>query len=117
MLAAADPLIVNAGEAAALAGVAADDPERWRAAAARARRALRRRHARRRRRALEPPPARTFAQPAPAVDVVDTTGAGDVFAGTLAARLARGDEPEAALAAAVDAGAAAVGWHGAQEPR
>ena len=116
VLAAADPLIVNAGEAAALAGAAGDDPEalatavlalgprsvvvtlgadgaRWTAAGA------------------------TFTQPAPAVDVVDTTGAGDVFAGTLAARLARGDEPEAALAAAVDAGAAAVGWHGAQEPR
>ena len=111
VLAAADPLIVNAGEAAALAGAAGDDPEALAAAVL----------------ALGPrsvvvtlgadgarwtSAGATFTQPAPAVDVVDTTGAGDVFAGTLAARLARGDEPEAALAAAVDAGAAAVGWHG-----
>ena len=48
------------------------------------------------------------------MDVVDTTGAGDVFAGTLAARLSRGAAPETALAAAVAAGAEAVGWRGAQ---
>jgi len=116
VLAAADPLIVNVGEAAALAGAAGDDPGALAAALL----------------ALGPrsvvvtlgadgarwaSAGTDFAQPAPAVDVVDTTGAGDVFAGTLAARLARGDDPEAALAAAVDAGAAAVGWHGAQEPR
>ena len=34
-------------------------------------------------------PEGTVERPAPAAEVVDTTGAGDVFAGTLAARLAR----------------------------
>jgi ribokinase len=39
--------------------------------------------------------------PAPPVDVVDTTGAGDAFVGTLAARLAFGDALPDAVAAAV----------------
>ena len=117
LLAAADPLVVNAGEAAALAGTGNDrDPDALAAA-------LLARGARSVVVTLGADGARwasagaSFAHPAPAVDVVDTTGAGDVFAGTLAARLAAGDGPEAALAAAVEAGAAAVGWHGAQEPR
>jgi ribokinase len=38
--------------------------------------------------------ARTM--PAPKVDVVDATGAGDAFVGALAAALARGDELEKA---------------------
>ncbi|MCX4964754.1 ribokinase [Streptomyces sp. NBC_00654] len=50
----------------------------------------------------------------PAVDAVDTTGAGDCFAGTLAARLAAGDSPADALGAAVAAGARATTWSGAQ---
>ncbi|GAA3144207.1 ribokinase [Kribbella aluminosa] len=45
--------------------------------------------------------------PAPEVQAVDTTGAGDAFAGTLAARLAAVAEPGQALHAAVTAGAAA----------
>jgi ribokinase len=52
--------------------------------------------------------------PAPRVDVVDTTGAGDAFVGALAVRLARGASLEEAVAYAVRAGAAAVTKEGAQ---
>ena len=52
--------------------------------------------------------------PAPRVDVVDTTGAGDAFVGALAASLARDDSLEDAVAYAVRAGAAAVTKQGAQ---
>jgi ribokinase len=52
--------------------------------------------------------------PAPRVDVVDTTGAGDAFVGALAARLARDASLEEAVAYAVRAGAAAVTKEGAQ---
>ena len=52
--------------------------------------------------------------PAPEVDVVDTTGAGDAFAGTLAAALAAGESEQAALDLAVAAGTAAVSRAGAQ---
>ncbi len=52
--------------------------------------------------------------PAPRVDVVDTTGAGDAFVGALAARLARGTSLEDAVVYAVRAGAAAVTKEGAQ---
>jgi len=52
--------------------------------------------------------------PAPKVDVMDTTGAGDAFVGALAARLARGASLEDAVAYAVRAGAAAVTKVGAQ---
>jgi ribokinase len=52
--------------------------------------------------------------PAPKVEVVDTTGAGDAFVGALAARLARGASLEDAVAYAVRAGAAAVTKEGAQ---
>jgi ribokinase len=41
--------------------------------------------------------------PAPVVDVVDTTGAGDVFSGVLAVRVATGAAIDAAVASAVDA--------------
>jgi ribokinase len=52
--------------------------------------------------------------PAPRVDVVDTTGAGDAFVGALAARLARDATLREAVAYAVRAGAAAVTKEGAQ---
>ena len=52
--------------------------------------------------------------PAPEVDVVDTTGAGDAFVGALATQLARGDSLREAVAYAVRAGAAAVTKEGAQ---
>ena len=52
---------------------------------------------------------------APEVDrVVDATGAGDAFAGALAASLARGGSERAALEAAVAAGSESVTAHGAQ---
>ena len=47
-------------------------------------------------------------------EVVDTTGAGDAFCGALAAALARGEEREPALRAALAAGADAVRHVGAQ---
>ena len=50
----------------------------------------------------------------PAVDVVDTTGAGDAFAGALAATLARGGSLAEALEVAVVVGALAVTRAGAQ---
>ncbi|GGF37678.1 PfkB family carbohydrate kinase [Subtercola lobariae] len=46
--------------------------------------------------------------------VVDTTGAGDSYCGTLAARLAAGDSNESAMRAASAAAARSVGWAGAQ---
>jgi ribokinase len=52
--------------------------------------------------------------PAPVVDVVDTTGAGDAFIGALAARLAAGDELLAAVTTGVAAGSYAVTRMGAQ---
>ncbi len=52
--------------------------------------------------------------PAPAVRAVDTTGAGDTFNGVLAARLARGEELHAAVAAAVAAAAQSVTRAGAR---
>ncbi|HEX9335426.1 MAG TPA: PfkB family carbohydrate kinase [Pseudonocardiaceae bacterium] len=54
------------------------------------------------------------AAPAPAAPVVDTTGAGDSFAGALAAALAGGADRGTALRMAVAAGTAACGWPGAQ---
>ncbi len=52
--------------------------------------------------------------PAPAVDVVDTTGAGDVFCGALAHALAGGAELVEAARAAVAAAALSVTRHGAR---
>ena len=52
--------------------------------------------------------------PAPEVEAVDTTGAGDAFVGALAARLAGDATLEEAVAFAVRAGAAAVTKEGAQ---
>jgi len=52
--------------------------------------------------------------PAPKVEVVDTTGAGDAFVGALALRLARGDSLRRAVGYAARAGAAAVTREGAQ---
>ncbi|WP_285750105.1 ribokinase [Lentzea sp. NBRC 105346] len=52
--------------------------------------------------------------PAPSVEVVDTTGAGDAFAGALSARLAAGDDLTAAAAYAAKVAALSVTKAGAQ---
>lgn len=52
-----------------------------------------------------------------AASVVDTTGAGDTYGGTLAARLALGGSLVEACEAGSRAGALAVGWPGARPPR
>jgi ribokinase len=55
--------------------------------------------------------------PAVAVrSVVDTTGAGDAYCGTLAARLSLGDSPAASMRAAAEAAARCVEHDGAQPP-
>jgi ribokinase len=51
---------------------------------------------------------------APAVEAVDTTGAGDAFNGTLAAALARGSSTEDAVGLAVAAASQSVTRHGAR---
>ena len=58
-----------------------------------------------------------FVEAVPASEVVDTTGAGDTFVGSLAAGLARGEELVTAIRAAVGAASAAVTWLGARPPR
>lgn len=55
--------------------------------------------------------------PAPRVKVVDTTGAGDAFAGALVASLASRRTLRAAVESGVAAGAAAIEWWGAQPPQ
>ena len=108
-----DPLVVNEHEAAFLLGEDAEDPEES------AGKLL----------DLGPPTAvvtlgaagailatressRHF--PAPEVQIVDTTGAGDAFVGALAAKLAEGTLLEEAVPYAVLAGAVAVTREGAQ---
>jgi len=54
--------------------------------------------------------------PSKKVTVVDTTGAGDAFAGALAASLSRGDDLKESVEAGIAAGAAAVQYLGAQPP-
>jgi ribokinase len=56
----------------------------------------------------------SFSIPAPNVEVVDTTGAGDAYCGALAAALARGVSMENAAKIGVAAGAVAVTKQGAQ---
>ena len=55
-----------------------------------------------------------MAVPALRVTAVDTTGAGDAYCGTLAARLCLGDDREQAMRAASAAAAACVQHLGAQ---
>jgi ribokinase len=57
---------------------------------------------------------RTFYQPSPAVQVVDTTAAGDCFVGALTVALTEGQAPEMALKFAIYASALKVTKFGAQ---
>ena len=57
-----------------------------------------------------------LAVPTERVSVVDTTGAGDAYCGTLAARLCLGDDPLAAMVAASAAASFCVTHAGAQPP-
>ena len=57
---------------------------------------------------------RIIYQPAPAVQVIDTTAAGDCFAGALTVALTEGQQPEEALRFAVYASALKVTKFGAQ---
>ncbi|WP_369133888.1 ribokinase [Modestobacter sp. I12A-02662] len=59
--------------------------------------------------------ARVHAEPAPRVEVVDTTGCGDAFLGALASRLALGEDPGTACRFAVQVGSFAATRPGAQE--
>ena len=104
-LSAADPLVVNEGEAAELLGQASDDPAGELAArlgtsvvvtlgAAGASVAA---------------DGRTWTQPSPKpAAVIDTTGAGDAFVGAVAAALAAGHPLEYAVRVGVAAGSFAV---------
>lgn len=52
--------------------------------------------------------------PAPKVEVVDTTGAGDAFVGALAAHLAQGNPLREAAASAIEAASKSVTSAGAR---
>jgi ribokinase len=114
----ADHVMPNADEAALLTGVAVESP-------ADARRAARRLHDRGARHVHIRlprggcltlwPAGEALLRPPAGVDVVDTTGAGDAFAGTLAAALLAGCAALEAARRAVAAAACAVARLGAQE--
>lgn len=113
-LAVADPLVVNVHEARALGfGTAiADDAEvaEWRDAAASVVGVVARSVVVTLgdRGAVAADPTGSWAVPAPRVDAIDTTGAGDAATGVLAAMLAEGRSLPDAVRAAVAAGALAV---------
>lgn len=109
-----DPLVVNEHEAAFLLG---EDPERGPERTGRALISLGPRSAvvtLGAGGAALATPEGSAVYPAPEVEPVDTTGAGDAFAGALAARLAEGDSLAEAVPYAVRAGAMAVAREGAQ---
>jgi ribokinase len=115
LLAAVDVLIVNAIEAATLAAALGmpSTPEEFAAA-------MHERHGmsvivtRGARGALAAADNTLFMIAVPSVDIIDTTGAGDAFAGVLAAALDRGAPWPEALAQATAAGSLACTARGAQ---
>jgi ribokinase len=118
LLALCDPLIVNEAEAHDLTGLTISTPDEATAAAAtllgRCRSVIITLGGDG---AVFAAPGASGHRPAPRVTVVDTTGAGDAFAGAVAAELADGGDLTAAVERGVAAGAAAVQWLGAQPPR
>ena len=116
LLAASDVVVPNPAEAERLTGVAVEDP----ASATRAARALLDRGCRVA--CVKLPEGgcvvaedtRRWHVSAAKVDVVDTTGAGDAFAGAMAVALAEGRETPAAAAFASAAAAHAVTGYGSQ---
>lgn len=114
VLAECDPIVVNEHELADLTSKQIDGP----AAAIDAARDLRRRGARSVVATLGAAGAIWLdsdghgQQPTPEADVVDSTGAGDLFVGTLAARLALGDDMEVAVRWATVAASISVGSPG-----
>ncbi|SCK55802.1 ribokinase [Variovorax sp. HW608] len=111
-----DTLVVNELEAQALSGLRADAPQE----AAQAGRALRARGARRvvvtmgALGAVAVDEAGARHHPAPAVQPVDSTAAGDTLLGALAAALAEGADLDAALSTGIRAAALCVQRAGAQ---
>ncbi len=121
VLAACDPLVVNEHEARALLrSPTGDAPAADPSDAAGRAEALRRRGPRGvvvtlgAAGALVCDPQGTEHVPAPAVEAVDATGAGDAFTGALAWRLALGEDLATAVRFAVRVGAASVTRRGAQ---
>lgn len=117
LLAVCDPLIVNAGEAAALAHTSCDSVEAALAVAdglARRCRSVVVTLGAQGAIVADDGPARHF--PSHDVKVVDTTGAGDSFAGALAAALVGGATLDAAVLSGIDAAALTVQHVGAQPP-
>ena len=114
LLAMADPLVVNETEAAQLArGSSPYPPHRARALLDLGARSVVMTLADKG--ALVVDASGTTAVPAPVVEAIDTTGAGDVFAGTLAAQLADAVPLVEAAKAAVQAASQATLWRGAQD--
>jgi len=116
-MAVADPIIVNAGEAGALAGfdvASREDAER--AAGVIATRTRSVVVTLGGKGAVSLCDGHLTFVAAPKVKVVDTTGAGDSFAGALAAALAAGDTLEVATMRGIAAGSIAVQYEGAQPP-
>lgn len=114
LLTLADPLVVNEHEAAQLPGPATAEPGRMaqRLLALGARSVVITLGAAG---ACLADRTGSWQLPAPTVEPVDTTGAGDAFTGTLAAELARHAPLPAAAAIAIQAASAATRWHGAQD--
>jgi ribokinase len=118
LLALSDHVMPNADEAARLTGIPVDSPDGARRAAQRLReRGARHVHVRLRRGGCFTawPDGEALLSPPGDLAVVDTTGAGDAFAGTLAATIIARYPPLDAVRLAVAAAACAVTGFGAQE--